>query len=244
MVTVEFVGSGDAFGSGGRFQACISARTEGLHLLIDCGATSMVALARAGLDPASVDAIVVSHLHGDHFGGLPFFILDAQFRRGAKPLLIAGPAGVERRVTEALEVAFPGSSSVTRGFECTFLEFTAEQPTAIGEASVMAFEVPHPSGAPAFALRVAIAGRAIGYSGDCSWSESLVEAAHDTDLFIAEAYTFEKPIKHHLSYATLREHRSRLATRQLVVTHLGPEMLAGLAECEDLAAHDGLRLEL
>ncbi len=46
-------------------------------LLVDCGATSLVALKAQGLNPDAVDAVAVTHLHGDHFGGLPFLILDA-----------------------------------------------------------------------------------------------------------------------------------------------------------------------
>ena len=79
MVSIQFIGSGDAFGSGGRFQTCIRLTHQTGSLLIDCGASSLVALKRAGVPPASIDAILLSHLHGDHFGGVPFFILDAQF---------------------------------------------------------------------------------------------------------------------------------------------------------------------
>lgn len=59
-----FLGSGDAFGSGGRFQACISLRAAGVHALLDCGSTSLVAMRRAGVDPGSVDAVIVSHFDG------------------------------------------------------------------------------------------------------------------------------------------------------------------------------------
>jgi ribonuclease BN (tRNA processing enzyme) len=75
---LTIVGSGDAFGSGGRFNTCFWLETANGTLLVDCGASSLVALKARGLDHARVDGIVLSHLHGDHFGGLPFLLLDAQ----------------------------------------------------------------------------------------------------------------------------------------------------------------------
>ena len=89
-----FLGSGDAFGSGGRFNTCFHvAATEGAFL-IDCGASSMIAMRRFGADPNAIGTICLSHLHGDHFGGLPFFLLDARFISGrCAPLTIAGPQG-------------------------------------------------------------------------------------------------------------------------------------------------------
>jgi ribonuclease BN (tRNA processing enzyme) len=63
---ITVVGSGDAFGSGGRFQTCIAL---GTHTLIDYGATSLVALRQQGFDPNAIDTVLLSHLHGDHFGG-------------------------------------------------------------------------------------------------------------------------------------------------------------------------------
>lgn len=244
MLTVQFIGSGDAFGSGGRFQPCFALRADGFLLLLDCGATSMTALRRAGLDPNEVDAIVVSHLHGDHYGGLPFFILDAQFRRGTRPLTVAGPPGLRTRLNEALEADFPGSSGVRRKFETTVLELPARTPTPLGPAAVTAYEVPHPSGAPAYALRVELGGRIIGYSGDGEWSESLVEVARGADLFICEAYSFERIIKFHLSYATIREHRARLACRRLILTHMSEDMLIHAPDCGEETAADGLIVTL
>ena len=78
---IQFLGSGDAFGSGGRLQTCILMESPGFTCLIDCGASSLIALKRANVDPNNVDAILVTHLHGDHFGGIPFLILDGQFSR-------------------------------------------------------------------------------------------------------------------------------------------------------------------
>src|SRR5271155_6018227 len=99
-VTVTFAGSGDAFGSGGRYQACIHLRGPGSTgpVLLDCGVTSLTALKHLGLDPGEITAVFVSHLHGDHFGGLPFLVLDGQFSRRTRPLIVAGPPGTARRL--------------------------------------------------------------------------------------------------------------------------------------------------
>jgi len=243
-LTVQFVGAGDAFGSGGRFQACISLRTPATHALLDCGATSLVAMKRLGLDPGAVDAVVLTHLHGDHFGGLPFLVLDGQFSRRERPLTIAGPLGTQERVLQAMEVFFPGSSTVPRRFEMTFVGLPDRQETRVGELAVTPFAVPHPSGAPAYALRVELANKTVAYSGDGGWSEVLVEAAREADLFICEAYSFEKPIKFHLSHAELLARRDDVRCRRLILTHPGPDMLAHVAEAQATVAHDGLAIEL
>ena len=125
---VDFVGSGDAFGSGGRWQTCIHLSGEGQVMLVDCGATSLVALKAQGLDPGAVDAVAVTHLHGDHFGGLPFLILDGQFSRRSAPLQVAGPPGIRTRLAEVMEALFPGSSQAQRRFPA---EVTELDPTGM-----------------------------------------------------------------------------------------------------------------
>lgn len=243
-VRLEFLGSGDAFGSGGRFQTCLHLSGAGEALLVDCGASSLVAMKRAGLDPGLVDAVVLSHLHGDHFGGLPFLILDAQFSRRTRPLLIVGPPGVRARVEAAMEVFFPGSTGVQRKFEVRFLELDPNLPAPIGKATVTAFPVVHPSGAPASALRLVCGGRTITYSGDTEWTESLIEAARGADLFVCEAYTFERQVKYHLDYRTLATHADRTRAKRIILTHMGPDMLEHEAETRFERAHDGLVVTL
>jgi ribonuclease BN (tRNA processing enzyme) len=241
-LTVQFVGAGDAFGSGGRFQTCISLRAPDLHVLLDCGATSLVALRRLGLDPGTIDAVLLTHLHGDHFGGVPFLVLDAQFGRRERPLLVAGPPGTTERVAQAMEVLFPASSRTVRRFELCFVELPAGVPTTVGPAAVTAYPVDHPSGAPAYALRVGCAGKVVAYSGDTAWTETLVDVARDADLFICEAYGYEKVVKYHLAYATLRAERARLGCRRLVLTHPSADLLAHRADVADEVADDGLTL--
>ncbi|MEK7853468.1 MAG: MBL fold metallo-hydrolase [candidate division NC10 bacterium] len=242
QVEVLFLGSGDAFGSGGRFQTCFHVRAEATQFLIDCGASSLIAMKRFGVDPSSLDIILLSHLHGDHFGGLPFLILDAQFSRRTRPLVIAGPPGVEARVRDAMEVLFPGSSAVQRKFIVQFAELAEGSETVLGPLSVIPYRVVHPSGAPSFALRVTCEGKVIGYSGDTEWTDTLVQAARGADLFICEAYVFEKKIKYHLDYRTLMDRRTQLGCRRLMLTHMSDDMLQRLQGLDADWAEDGKRI--
>ena len=241
---LHFLGSGDAFGSGGRFQACLMLSGAGGRALLDCGASSLIAMKREGVDPGEIDVVAVSHLHGDHFGGLPFLILDGQFARRTRPLVIAGPPGIRARVEAAMEVFFPGSTRIARRFETTFVELLEGQSTPLGAIAVTPFPVVHESGAPSYALRVDWGGRVIAYSGDTEWTDSLIEAARGADVFVCEAYAFARRIRYHLDHATLAEHAARLDCRRIVLTHMSPDMLAHRSATPFECAADGLVLEL
>jgi ribonuclease BN (tRNA processing enzyme) len=241
-VTLTFLGSGDAFGSDGRLQTCLALRGGAATVLVDCGASSLIAMKRYGVVPNEVATVVLSHLHGDHFGGLPFLILDGQFARRTTPLMVAGPPGVRERVERAMEVLFPGSTRVERRFAVDYVELGERVPTPVAGARLTAFAVEHPSGAPAFALRIEYGGRTLTYSGDTEWTESLVEAARNADCFVCEAYTFDRKLRFHLDYATVRAEAARLGARRIVLTHMGPSMLARQAEADFECASDGLTL--
>jgi ribonuclease BN (tRNA processing enzyme) len=243
-VALRFLGSGDAFGSGGRLQTCMHLSGGDGAVLIDCGSSSLIGMKRDGVDPGEVSAVLLSHLHVDHFGGVPFLILDAQFSRRTRPLLVAGPPSVRERVEAAMELFFPGSLAVQRKFSVEFVELAPRALMRVGPAAVTAFPVVHPSGAPPHALRVEYGGRIVAYSGDTEWTESLVEAARGADVFVCEAYTIDRPVKFHLDYRTVEAQAERLGARRIILTHMGREMLAREAEARFEHAHDGLVVAL
>ena len=245
-VTVTFVGSGDAFGSGGRYQACIHLRGPGGYdpVLLDCGATSLSALKRLGLDPGEIAAVLVSHLHGDHFGGLPFLILDGQFSRRTKPLTVAGPPGIARRLTDAMECMFPGSSTTPRRFGVNTVELPPGSTSTLSGVRVSAWEGDHPSGAPALLLRLDLAGKTIAYTGDTAWTSAVADVAAGADLLIAEAYYRDKNIPYHLRHADLAAHRDRLTAKRIIITHMSADVLDHQHDVSFEPAHDGLVINL
>lgn len=214
-------------------------------LLVDCGATSLVALKSQGLDPNAVGAVAVTHLHGDHFAGLPFLILDGQFSRRSAPLLVAGPPGIRARLIEAMDTLFQGSSRAHRRFLVEVTELATEgTPARLGAASVRGWEVEHACGTPPLALRVELGGASFAYSGDTQWTPALAEAARGADLLAVEAYTFDRPVRYHLDYQTLRAHLGELPAERVVLTHMSAAMLSRLTEAELPAAFDGMVIDL
>jgi ribonuclease BN (tRNA processing enzyme) len=99
-VTVTFLASGDPFGSGGRLETCLLLEAGGDRVLVDCGPTALAGLKKRRIDPAAVHTVLISHLHGDHFAGLPSLILDGQFSKRTTPLMIAGPPGLVEPVRQ------------------------------------------------------------------------------------------------------------------------------------------------
>lgn len=240
---IRVLGSGDAFGSGGRMQTCFLVSGESTRFLVDCGATAVVAMHRFGVDRAGIELILLSHLHGDHMGGIPFFVLDAHFNaRRARPLLIAGPPGTRVRLRDVMEALFPGSSAIPLRFALDIHEYALETPNRIAGLTVTPYQVEHPCGAPPTALRIECEGRTIAYSGDTHWAPGLPKAAEDADLLLLECNGYDRKVPYHLDLPTLLAHRNELRSRRIVLTHMGEEMLAHREEAPWECAEDGMTI--
>lgn len=238
------VGSGDAFGSGGRSNTCFWLETAKGTLTVDFGASALPALKALKLDPNKIDGIVLSHLHGDHFGGLPLLLLDFQYlNRRERPLTIAGPPGTRARLETATETFFPKSTATKWRFSWKVEEIAVGVETAVLGHSLATTEVIHQSGAPSTALRLSDGEKTFAYSGDTEWTDALLPIASGADLFICECYAYAGKMTGHLSWEILRPKIPSLRAKRLMVTHMNPTVLAKLDELKSagvLVAADGL----
>ncbi|WP_349368112.1 MBL fold metallo-hydrolase [Salinarimonas sp.] len=243
---VRVIGCGDAFGSGGRFNTCFLVERGEASLCLDFGATSLVALKRAGVDPGAIAAVAISHLHGDHFGGLPFLILDQMIAGRTRPLVLLGPPGLAARLEAATRALYPGAWEAERRYGLDIREIAPGATTPVPEidATLTTALVEHQSGAPATALRLACDGRILAYSGDTGWVDTLPGIAAGADLFFVMCYRPGAGGEGHLGWETLAPELPALGAKRVVLTHMSEAMLAEAARLGLDAAQDGMTIEV
>ncbi len=238
---VTFIGSGDAFGSGGRLQPCIMVKNGEHCFTFDFGLSALIGLKQQQLSPNAVDTIILSHLHGDHCGGIPFLLMDAML--GAKreaPLRILGPEGTEHHLSKMHEILFPGSSVMTPKFSVDYIELSPGDSIRQGDLTITAIEAMHTLETKPLATRVESNGKSIVYTGDGACTEELVNLTAGADLLIAESYFFDKPVKWHLNYPDI----SLLKAKKTVLTHMSDNMLRQKDNIPELCAYDGMKIKI
>jgi ribonuclease Z len=182
--------------------------------VVDMGADTPTALARAGAVPTSVDVLLVSHLHADHVSGIPDFLWGEATAVRSAPLVVAGPDGattfpgiapfIERLIGP--EGAFPRMSGIRTGtpFSLRLLTLAAadREPQAVLDHAgvhVTALSVPH-GPAPALAYRLDGPAFSVVLAGDQSGDETrLAEFAANTDVLVLHALLTDDARDHPLS---------------------------------------------
>jgi ribonuclease BN (tRNA processing enzyme) len=243
---LQFVGCGDAFGSGGRFNTCFHLVGNGINALIDCGASSLVALNKLAIKRCNIDIIFISHFHADHVGGVPSFILEASHvLKRDRPLTIAGPPGLKARYPELMEAAFPGTKTLQLRFPLTLRELEIGCRSEIGPIGVTPFHVKHDDRAgPCLGFRFEAEGKIIGFSGDTEWTDALIDVGREADLFICESYMREQSVRTHMVLSALEQHLGRIRPKRLILTHMSNDMLSRRAGLPFETAEDGMIIEL
>lgn len=240
---VTIIGCGDAFASGGRLQSCFYIQSARTRLLLDCGATAYHGIKKHGINIADIDTIVVSHFHGDHYGGIPFLLLEEAVRQRQQPLTIISPPTGHERIAQLLEQLYPGSDVLGK-LNLLFKTYIPGSMLEADQLEITALPVVHVAETMPHGLRIAVGGKVISFSGDTGWTPILIELARDADLFICECNFFDSQVSGHMNYRTLQAFDDQLNYRQLILTHLGPEMFENVHQITHRCAEDGLEIVL
>ncbi len=242
-VRVDILGSGNAFSDGGRHHSAYLVQSPQGSILLDCGPTALASIKRHDLSSEPINQILLSHLHGDHTAGLPFFFLDYVYTEPrSRPLVIAGPPGVEENVRLLFRAMFPDAYDEPLPYHLVFIEAVPERPLRFGDVEIIPFRTPHLNQPISLGFVLRVDGRKIVYSGDSGWTEDFVQYAQDADLFLCECTFFETRLATHMDYPRIMENLARLKAKRIVLTHLGAEVLRHRWEIELELAYEGLTI--
>lgn len=261
-VDVTVVGSSDAFNAAGRAHSCylIEPHDEALGpVMVDFGATSLMALRRLGRRPNDIAAFAFTHLHGDHIGGFPFLVIDAMFNEPrSRALEILGPAGVQARLETLLGVTYGDILDRPRPYELSYQELRPGGEATLTGLTVRGFPADHmdPPEQP-LCLQFTIPGpdhdHVVAFSGDTRLGEGLEEAADGVDLLIAECSGLTHPIGRHCAWEDWLAFLPQCNAKRVVLSHLGAAVRAAREQLLDAVptgsppvtfADDGLSLTL
>jgi ribonuclease BN (tRNA processing enzyme) len=245
-VTVTLLGTGDAFASFGRSQAGYLVDAPAGRIIMEAGPALLRTLKISGVPTDSFDLLLISHLHGDHFGGLPFLLLDYMWEtRRKKTLIIAGPAKLEERTWTLMRTMFPHFELDKIKHKLKFVVLKPESSTRLGKFKVSTIRSPHTKPDISLSLRIDAGGKSIVFSGDSGWNDELVEFSDGADLFLCECTYYESAhLKFHLNYPLLVANRDKFNVRRMVLTHLGREVLSRESEIALEMGYDGMKIEI
>ncbi|MFX1517388.1 MAG: MBL fold metallo-hydrolase [Promethearchaeota archaeon] len=230
-ISVTFLGIGDAFASGGGKSAGIFIEVKNQGILLDCGPHTLQALKKSGRKTDDVDLILISHFHGDHFGGVPFFLLEASLQQQrSKPLIIIGPPNIEIKIRALYSVLYETIADQEYPFPCKFQELTPlTSPLDEKDLKIKAFKMLHSPEAQGY--RIEINNSSIAYSGDTGWTEELIPLVRNTQLAIVECNFFKTEVEIHLNYHQVS--RLKSLTDKLALIHLGSEVIGKIPTEEE-----------
>lgn len=244
-ISVTLLGSGDAFHAGGRGHSCYLVEDAAGACAVDFGPTAMASLRRLGGRPAAIDSVLVTHLHGDHFAGLPFLLLDGIYREPRGPLIVAGPPGISERLRTLASACYRDILSKPLPFPLDFVEWRAGEEREIARRRVRALPAFHQDlPEQAFSLRLSTGGATLAFSGDTGWHPGLPEVLAGADLVIAECSLWEEAYDRHLGRGDWERLLPALRGRRVVLSHLGDEVLAHVSDLRRLASASGVELIL
>jgi len=233
---LKVLGSGDAFSSGGRFNSAFYFTTSQMNFLLDCGATTLLALKQHDIQTNEIDAVIISHFHGDHFGGLIFLLLQEKINKRKKPIHIISPIGMDEKLKTAAELFYPGSE-ILHELDIKYTFYGSHQKIELQNLKIETFPVVHAEESLPHGIRIEVDGAVIAYSGDTEWTDELIALSDGADLFICECNFYGESSPGHLSYKELASHSMNY--RKILLTHLGEDMLQKVKDLDMEVAEDG-----
>ncbi|MEP5613442.1 MAG: MBL fold metallo-hydrolase [Cyclobacteriaceae bacterium] len=219
------LGCGDAFGNGGRYNTSFLLTEKKEHVLIDCGASSLIRLKQESIELEAISMIVISHFHGDHFGGLPFFLISSLFEnRREAPLSIVGPPGVESRIYALQEAMYAGTGDLLGELDIQYHEYGNDW-LDITDKRVMGKPVEHSELSIPHGIRLEWRGKTFAFSGDTSWTDNLIPLSRNSDLFICDCNFLHEQAFGHLCYDEIVARQEELKCDNIWLSHMGNSML-------------------
>jgi ribonuclease BN (tRNA processing enzyme) len=237
MVQLLSLGTGSAFTTPSRYWSGFLVADR---YLLDCPPTALPHLKRLGVPPQQVEAVFISHFHGDHFAGYPFLLLEyAYLSPRQSDLQVVVPPGGGPFLESFVEQMFPGLSGDGGDYRRVYVEARPGQAQEVAGVRFWSVPMAHAQGRlQAFGYRLELPGLTLAYSGDAQWSPALLELARGADVLIVDC-TYPQQGPEHMGLEDVQRLRASLPpSTLLLLTHLGEDSIAPLGLANSMVLRD------
>lgn len=221
---LTFIGSGNAFSPGG---LCCNGFMVNDRLLFDSPPQALSSLNKLGFNANDLDAVIISHHHGDHFLGLPFLLLHWKYQGRQRPVRIIGPKNTEALARMIAENVFPGVFELP--FEIEWIEAQPNKPISFDCVDLEPLLMTHDDRlAQSLGYVATIAGRKFGYTGDTMMCDSVMRLAQESEVLVSECASVDQRIPVHMNLLDdIPVVRSAMqASAALILTHINSDVKA------------------
>ena len=176
------------------------------RILLDAGPGIAQQLLRAQVSLDEVEAVVITHLHGDHTFGLPFLLLEYLLRPRKNALQVHAPRGLHELVLKLLRLAYPDVDP-QHVFACSgvvFADIVSRSSIVLGALSLSPIPVCH-GDSEAYGFRVTKGELTLGFTGDTSRCESVTEILQDANIALVDVTTESGNVPGHMNLLDVAE---------------------------------------
>ncbi|MFN0095612.1 MAG: MBL fold metallo-hydrolase [Dehalococcoidia bacterium] len=220
---ITFIGTGNAFSPAG---LCCNGFLVNRQFLFDAPPQSLSSLNTIGIDANEIDAVVISHHHGDHFLGLPFLLLHWRWKGRTKPVRIIGPRGTEALGKDIAEKVFPGVLSGT-SYDLEWLDAAPGSPVLLKGLEVEPHLMTHDEGLEmCLGYGIRVGRHRLGYTGDTILCDSVMDLARSSDILISECASRDGKVPVHMNLLDdMPIVRAAMKPEaELILTHISPDV--------------------
>ena len=234
----RFIGTGNAFAPGG---LCWNGFVVNERYLFEAPPSALMVLNRIGVEANTIEAVLLSHHHGDHFLGLPSLLLHWKYMGRQKPVSIVGPPGTQQLAKLIGEAVYPGLLDVR--FDIHWIAAQPGRTLRVADMTVEPVEVLHDDRLDVnLGYQCEIGGRRFGYTGDTAYCDAVADLARHSEVLVSECASVDDavPIHMNLKHDIPKVRAAMRKESLLLLTHLGPGVSVsgnGIQVAEDLGVY-------
>lgn len=191
------------------------------HILVDVPNGVTKHLKRLGYDVLNIDTILLTHLHGDHFFDIPFFLLNKLFEKSHAKITIVGPKGSREKIQQLVALGFPNTwEKLKECYEIDIVEYDTNTTIQLPGIKIETKEVKHADFKPAFGYLVEIEGKKIGFSGDSCYCDAIEDLVKESEVSVLDMSMKENGNEAHMGYTEVQEICTRYPNKKIIATHM------------------------